>query len=1042
MSIYKSAVQKPITTAMVFVAVMVFGIYSLIKLPIDLYPEIEPPFISIMTTYPGANAADIEINITKLIEDGMSAVDKLKEITSASYDNMSVVTLEFEWDANLDEAVSDVRNSLDWVVGNLPDDVDRPRVFKFNTSMMPILFYAVTAEASYSGLDRIMDERVVNPLNRIDGIGSVSLSGAPKRVVYIDVDQTKLDAYHLTIEQIGNMVSAENLNLPSGNVKMGMDDYQLRVEGEFDESAEIFNLVVGSYSGKNIYIRDVASVRDTIKDLSIDERINGKQGLRMMVSKQSGANTVKIASKVREELDKLKKNLPPDIRIQEIFDSSTFIKTSINNLSETMMYALIFVVLVVLLFLGRWRATLIIALTIPLSLIVSFIYLGLTGNSLNMISLSSLSIAIGMVVDDAIVVLENITKHVERGGSPRESSIYATNEVWLSVIVTTLVVVAVFMPLTMLGGMTGVMFKQLGWIVTITVVSSTFAAITITPMLSSRVLKLKDPNRKRSRINYDNTFGKLFDKLDMFYEQALRWSLHHKKIVLPVILLIFLSSCLLLRFIETDFMPQTDEGRFSAMIELQTGTRVEETMKTARSIEKLVRENYPEVELISSSSGSDNTGSVSSLFSTNGTNISNMTFRLSSMSKRKRSVFQIADDLRGKLKQYPEIINYNVSTSSGGMMGGDNSVSIEIFGYDFNRTNKLAEEIKLKIGELKGAANVQVSRKNDRPELKVVVDREKVAQHGLSNASVANFVRNRVAGMVASKLREEGKEFDIIVRLTENSRNSITKLEEMTMTTPQGKQIKLKELAAVEEYWSPPNIDHKRKERIVTVSVTPAGVSLGKLAGEINKALKTVEIPRDLMVNVGGAYEDQQESFMDLGLLLLLSLLLVFIVMAAQFESFKNPFVIMFAIPFAFSGSFLALLIAGDTLNLIAALGMVLLVGVVVKNGIVLVDFINLMRDRGYKLYDAIALSGRSRLRPVLMTSATTVLGMLPMALSTGEGSEIWSPMGISVIGGLIFSTVITLVIVPVMYAVVSKSGERDKQEKIRKRFRFMDTTA
>jgi HAE1 family hydrophobic/amphiphilic exporter-1 len=1025
---------------MIFVAVIVFGIYSLIKLPVDLYPEINPPFISIMTTYPGANAAEIETNVTKLIEDRMGSVDKLKEIISSSYDNMSVVTLEFEWDADLDEAVSDVRNSLDWVLSSLPDNVDRPSVFKFSTSMMPIIFYAITADASYSGLDRIFDERIVNPLNRIDGIGSVSLSGTPKRVVYIDIDQTKLDAYRLTIEQIGNVVAAENLNLPSGSVKMGKDDYQLRVEGEFDESTEIPDLVIGSYAGKNIYIRDVASVRDTIKDVSIDERINGKQGMRMMVSKQSGANTVRIANQVRAELEKLKKELPPDITIQEIFDSSTFIKQAVNNLSETLMYALIFVVLVILFFLGRWRATLIIALTIPISLIVAFIYLGLTGNSLNIISLSSISIAIGMVVDDAIVVLENIMKHVERGNSPRESSIYATNEVWLSVIVTTLVVVAVFMPLTMVSGMMGVMFRQLGWIVTITVVASTCAAISITPMLSSRVLKLKDPNRKRSRINYDNTIGKLLDGFDSFYERTLRWSLLHKKIVLPAILIIFVASCMLLKYVETDYMPQTDESRLSAMIELQTGTRVEETMKTARSVEQLVKENYPEVILVSTSSGADSEGNISSLFNASGTNIINMSVRLKPISERSRSVFLIADDLRAKLKQYPEIINSSVTTESGGGMSGGNNVAIEIFGYDFDRTNRLAEEIKIKVDSIKGAANVQVSRKKDRPELKITVDREKLAQHGLSNATVASFVRNRVDGMVASKLREEGREFDIIVRLDENSRNSITKLEDMTMTTPQGKQIKLKELASVGEYWSPPNIDHKRKERIVTVSVMPsAGVALGTLAADISKALATVDVPRDIMVNVGGAFEDQQESFMDLGLLLLLSLLLVFIVMAAQFESFKNPFVIMFAIPFAFSGSFLALYLTNTSLNLIAALGMVLLVGVVVKNGIVLVDFTNLMRDRGYKLYDAIALSGRSRLRPVLMTSATTILGMLPMALSSSEGSEIWSPMGISVIGGLVFSTVITLIIVPVMYAILSRSGERDKQEKIRKRFHFME---
>jgi len=876
-------------------------------------------------------------------------------------------------------------------------------------------------------------------LNRIDGIGSVSLVGVPKRAIYVDIEQNKMDAYHLTIEQIGNVIAMENLNMPSGSVKMATEDYQLRVESEFAESKEIKELIVGNYNGKSVYLKDVATVRDTIKDISFDQRLNAKQGMTMMVTKQSGANTVKIAKLVKQELAKLVPTLPPDITISEIYDSSTFIQDSINNLTETLMFALIFVVLVVLFFLGRWRATLIISLSIPLSLICAFIYLQFTGNSVNIISLSSLSIAIGMVVDDAIVVLENISRHVDRGSSPREAAIYATNEVWLSVIVTTLVIVAVFLPLTMVTGITGIMFKQLGWIVTITVVASAIAAITVIPMLSSRMLKIKDPNRKISRFGYENTIEKWLKALDTWYTKILGWCLTHKKIVSLSVVIIFAASMWLVKFIGTDFMPESDESRFSIMIELQTGTRVEETMKTARSVEKYLHEAFPdEIILISSGTGASD-GGVAALFSTNGTNISNLTVRLVKTQEREKSVFDIAVEVREELKNYPEIVNFNVSTSSSmGMMGG-NEVNIEIFGYDFDRTNKLASEIKEKISTVKGAENIQISRKDDRPELKIKLNKEKLAQHGLSSAVVSTYVRNRVDGMIPSKLREEGQEYDIIVRLEEESRNSISKLEEMTIMTPQGKQIKLSELGEVDEYWSPPNIDHKRKERIVTVSVTPVGVPLGDLVAEMQTQLNSIEVPNDLMVHIGGAYEDQQESFMSIALLLALSLILVYIVMASQFESFSNPFVIMFSIPFAFSGSILALYITGTTINMIAALGMVLLVGIVVKNGIVLVDFINLTRDRGVSLYEAIKIAGHSRLRPVLMTSLTTILGMLPMALSTGEGSETWAPMGITVIGGLTFSTLITLIIIPVMYAIVSKSGERDKVEKVRKRFRFMD---
>ncbi len=497
MSIYGSAVKKPITTFMVFLAIIVFGIYSLINLPIDMYPEIEFPAITVFTTYGGANAADIENNISRPIEDVLNTVDKLKQISSVSRDNISVVTLEFEYETDLSEAANNIRDALSLVEDILPEDSNKPMIFKFSSSMMPVMMFAVTADESYEGIDKTLDEKLISPLNRIDGIGSVSIFGAPQREISIDINPAEMEAHNLTVEQIGNILAAENLNMPAGNVKMGQMNYPLRIEGEFKNSDYIKNIVLGSFNGQTIYLKDVANVRDSIREMTIDEKINGQKGVRMMIMKQSGANTVKVARQINEKLEDLKKDLPSDIQLQTIFDSSDFIRGSINNLTKALMFALFFVTLIVLFFLGRWRATFIIVLTIPISLIVSFIFLNVTGSSINIISLSALSIAIGMVVDDAIVVLENISKHIERGSSPREAAIYATNEVWLAVIVTTLTVVAVFFPMTMIGGMTGVMFRQLGWIVTITVVTSTLAAISLTPMLSSQMLKLN--NKKKTR---------------------------------------------------------------------------------------------------------------------------------------------------------------------------------------------------------------------------------------------------------------------------------------------------------------------------------------------------------------------------------------------------------------------------------------------------------------------------------------------------------------------------------------------------------------
>ena len=1050
MSIYKSAINSPITTALVFVAVMILGVFSYIKLPIDQFPEMEPPYISVMTSYAGANSSEIETNVSKLLENSLNSVEGLKEITSTSKDNLSLGTLEFEWGYELDEAVNDIRSSIDMVYDRLPDGVSRPLIFKFNTSSMPIMQYAITAEESYPGLEKILDDQMINVLNRIDGIGNLSLGGAPKRYVYIDLDPQKLDAYGLSVEQVGNAVSANNLNLASGSVKMGKEQYQLRVQSEYLESHEMNNVVVTTTAaGKQVYVRDLAEVRDTIKDVTLDEKINGSDGVRLIVMKQSGANTVQIAEDVRAELAKIEKNLPPDIKIQNIYDSSTEIQNAINGLIESVGYALLFVVLVVLFFLGKWRASLIISVTIPISLLVAFIYLLMTDSSLNIISLCSLNVAIGMVVDDAIVVLENITKHIERGSNPREASIYATNEVWVSVIATTLVIVAVFVPLTMIGGQAGILFKELGWIVTIVCSVSTVVAITLTPMLCSKLLKarkvkvdekghlIKEEQHKGLYQKYVVSF---LDKIDVWYANILRWCLNHKTITILILLIFFGVSLIpaLTGKIGTDFMAQQDTGRMSVTIELQRGTRVEESMRMARLLEEKMTEAAPEIILISTSVGADDEGGISSLFTSSTNNKISMTVRCPKKWERERTIWQIAESIRGVLNETPEVINYTVSTSSGMGGGSSNNVAVEIYGYDFNTTNLLAEDLKNKFKSVSGARDINIDRQEDRAELQIIFDKEKLARHGLSTSAVSMYIRNRVNGFTAGYLKEDGEEYDIIVRLQEKYRDSMTDIEDFTLVDAMGQRVKLRELAKVEEYWCPPEIKRKSRQRIVTISVTPEGVSLGELATSIQAVIDETEIPQGVNVNVGGTYEDQQETFADMIMLLILIVLLVYIVMASQFEDFMKPLIIMSAAVMAVPGIIWALFITGVSLDMIGALGVILLIGIVVKNGIVLVDYTNLMRERGYELNEAIALSGQSRLRPVLMTAFTTILGMVPMAISNSEGSEMWQPLGIVVIGGLLVSTIITLLIVPILYAITSRHGDRNKEAENRKNFIFM----
>ncbi|MEX0987811.1 MAG: efflux RND transporter permease subunit, partial [Bacteroidales bacterium] len=821
MSIYGNAVKRPVTTIMLFVAVVVLGGYSLKQLPIDFYPELEFPAISVLTMYDGASASDIEINVTNLIETNLNTVSDLKEITSVSRDNMSVVVLEFEFGKDLDEATNEIRDALNFVEPFLPDEVTEPAIFKFNSSMMPILYYSVTAGESYAALEKILDEKVINPLNRIEGVGAVGMNGAPGREVQIDIDPKKLEGYNLTVEMVAAVLNAENMNLPAGNIEMGLMDYPLRVQGEFAESDEIKNIVLTSFNGQTVYLRDIATVKDTIRDMTFDEKINGKTGLRIIVQKQSGANTVKISEDIKKIMPQLIKTLPPDVEIELFFDSSDFIRGSINNLTKSLMFAAIFVVLVVLFFLGRWRATFIVILTIPISLIVSFVYLFVTDNSINIISLSSLSIAIGMVVDDAIVVLENITKHVERKSRPREAAIYATNEVWLAVIVTTLTVLAVFLPLTLIPGLTGMLFKQLGFVVSITVVTSTIAAITLTPMLASKLLRIKNKTKSNNPYSYANTIDRFLEWMNQMYGKTLARALNVKWLVIVGTLAIFFASLALVKNIGFVVFPEADEGQFSAMVELPTGTRVNETSRIARKIDGFLTENYPEIKLLSTSSGADDQGGIMSLFAESGTHIINITAILINQEERERDVWEISENLRKYLKTIPEIVTFNVIPNGGMGPMMSNNIAIDVFGYDFQKTSAVAEELADSLRKVNGATNVAVSRDPVKPELQIVPNREKMAIHGLNTYTIANAVRNRIEGPFMRKFRESGNEYDIVIRYNEEDRNSISDIRNILLTNQQGQSVRLREIASIEEYWVPPNIEHKSRQRIVSVTTTP-----------------------------------------------------------------------------------------------------------------------------------------------------------------------------------------------------------------------------
>ena len=1034
MKIYETSVRKPISVALIFIGVIVFGLYSLKNLGVDHYPDIEVPYISVITMYPGGNAEDIETNITRVLEDQLNSVDNLDKITSKSSDNVSIVTMEFEYGCDLTEAANDVRDVVSRTQSLLPEDVEYPTVMKFSSSMMPIMMLSVTADESYAALAKILDDKMVNELNRVNGIGSVAVIGAREREVQVNVDPKKLEAYGLTVESLGQIIASENINIPAGSLDLGTQTFNLKTDLEFDDSRELLDIVVSNAGGRTVMLRDVAEIVDTLEEATMDERINGRQGVRIMIQKQTGANTVEIIEEVQKRLEDIIPTLPPDCKVETIFESSREIKDAINSLFETIMYAFIFVILVVMIFLGRWRATFIICLTIPISLICAFIYLFATGSTLNIISLSALSIAIGMVVDDAIVVLENITTHIERGSNPKEAAIYATNEVWLSVIATTLVVVAVFMPLTMIPGMAGVMFKELGWIVTIVVCVSTTAAITLTPMLSAYMLKIEggEHTYKGIGIIY-KPIDKFLQWLDRVYESALRFVVRWRKSTILLLMLFFVGSLMLLKYVPTEFFPPVDNGRITMSIKVEQNTHVDHTVKVARQIDQIIAEKYPYIYMVSTSAGANSSNNAFAAMQTTGSHIINYNVRMPRLSDMERpTIFEIADGLRRELAAIPEIREFTVTPGGGGGPGGGAStVEIKVFGHNMNTAMATAKELQAKMSNLSTMRDAQLSREDLQPEFNVQFDRDKLSYYGLNAATVAQFIRNRIYGYECTKYREDGDEYDIVVRYAEKYRESIEDVENITLYTPQGRAIKLKEVATIYEDFSSPEIERENRQRVVTVSGSVgAGVALGEAVAEVNAMLADYEVPTGLDLELGGSIEDQGEAFSDIGTLLILIVILVYIVMATQFESLAYPFIIMFTIPFAMSGVFIALWMTSTPLSLIALIGAIMLVGIVTKNGIVMVDYMNLLVERGSSVADAVIAGGKSRLRPVLMTSLTTILGMVPMAMGIGEGSETWQPMGISVVGGLLVSTFLTLFIVPALYAMMEGRKERKAARK------------
>ena len=1034
MSIYRKAVNNPVTTSLIFIALAIFGVFSLINISLDRFPKFDANVVMVMSSYPGASAEDIETNLTKVLENSLNGVSDLKNLSSTSKENISLITLEFVEGVDIDVATNDVRDKLDMVNSVLPDGASLPVIFKFSADDMPIMIMAATADESLQALEKILDDKVATPLARVSGVGTVSIAGAPQREIQVYCDPNKLEAYGLTVAGISSIIAAENRNVPSGTIDIGSNAYSLRVEKEFTAAEEMMNIVVGYANGRTIYLRDVARVVDGVEERYQEAYVNGTQGAQIVIQKQADANTVNVIRGVKKAMKNIEKNLPSDIEIRTVVDGSDNILNTLNSLAETILVTFLIVMLVVYLFLGRWRATFIIVLAIPISLLASLMYLWATGNTLNIVSMSALSIAIGMVVDDAIVVLENISTHLERGAKPKEAAVHATQEVGISVIASTLTMLAVFLPLTMIKGMAGLMFKQLGWITSIIMIVSTIGALTLIPMLCSQFLRFKPKTGKVHDLIFGN-FNKFLDLISRGYARLINWCIGHRTVVIIIALVVFVGTMGLLGpAVKTEFMPKSDEGRITIQLELPAGTGQSITRSLAHELHGKFAAAIPEIVNCSYSLGQADSDNSFAAMQNNGTHVVSYNINVGSMEDRERSSGEIADVIRGILADYPEFKKIRV-TEGGGGMGGASTVDVEIYGFDFETTDRVARDIQAKMLATGQYAQVLLSRDEYVPEYQVDFDREKLAVNGLNSTTAASYLSAAMNGSTQSFYREDGDEYDIRVRYAPEFRTSIEDIENIMIYNNMGKGVRIKDLGTVVESLTPPSIQRKNRERLITVSgLLAEGTVLSDAVASTDVILAETDIPSELSIEIGGSYEDQQEMFGDLIMLLVMIIILVYIVMASQFESFMSPFVIMFSIPFAFVGVLLGLWVTGTPLGAMGLVGILILMGIVVKNGIVLIDYTILMRERGNSIAESSVIAAKSRLRPILMTTLTTVLGMIPMAVGQGEGSEMWRSLGMVVAWGLSISTLVTLVIIPTVYASMASWQDRRAARKAAKK--------
>lgn len=1023
MKIVDLSIKKRVTLSMIYLIIIGFAIFSFSQLKVDLFPDLDFPVVGIITEYRGVGPEDIENLIARPLEESVSATKNVNKVYSQTSQGVCLTILEFEWGSDIDKAEIDVRKRVDLVRDYLPEDASEPLTFAFNPSMMPVMFLLLNSPSQGPAeLRQLGEDRIEPLLERVEGIATVETQGGLQRQVNVKLNPILLASHNLSPTDVVNALRAQGGLYPAGKIETATTNYSLRILSEYNDINQIRNAVIKYEKDHPVCIKDVANVEDGYEELIGDVRANYQQSVYMRLFKQSDANTVQACRNVRQTIPDIQSLLPKDVKLKIVYDQSEYILNSISNLGNTALLAFIMAFLVIYFFLRNIRGSIIMGLAIPISVIATFAVMMLANLTINIISMAGLALAIGMLVDNSIVVLENIYRYRELGTPLEESASKGASEVGMAITASTLTTIGVFFPVLFVPGIAGVLFKDMVITITFSLFASLIIALTLVPMLGSRILKTEKEIKKHRLVRFKNMVTHFLDYLTNKYSKWLHWSIHHKTIVLISVTLIFILSIGLVFFIGGEFLPKSDEGFIALTILREKGTPLEQTRLTVLDLEKITKEKIPEATDVFSVFGAGE--GIFAFIGGSGSDAINFRIRLKPMEERSRSQSEIENELRKELDKIPGITYQFLQP---GHFSSEPPIVVKIFGYNINRSLALAEDMKSRMEKVTGLVDIDINVKAKGDEIRVIPDRRRLNDLKLSTLQVADIVSTAIQGKVAARYRESGDEFDVLVQLDKPFRQQKDALKNLMIPTFSGKMIPLQQVASIQQTNAPTTIFRESQERYVAVSCDVYDIDLTSAVKKINGIIKEMGIPSDFQVVIGGSAEDQRESQFYLTLAFLAAIILVYMIMASQFESLIDPFIIMFTVPLSVIGVFIALFITGTTLSVMAMVGMVMLAGIVVNNGIVLVDYINQLRRKGITLYEAVEQGGKVRLRPVLMTAMTTILGMVPLAFKWASGSENWAPLARAVIGGLTTSTILTLFIIPIVYIIFERLGEKIK---------------